>query len=946
MTPRKGVGRVGRSGRRLLAGTLLISMCLAPAVALSQSAPEQPPVSSPGRGGGLETVASCINTNGRLLVEMLVDESGSLRETDRENLRVQALRAALGSIQSLTRATVNGKQVEVEVQISSFASDFRTETAFVPLTTDSVGSLLDTAQGFEARNNGLQTDYVYALRGANESLTNRAAELTSSGGKVCKAIFWFTDGAYDVADSAMNAKDYAPGLQGPDVQRTGEDLLCQPEDGVSDQLRRSGVVNVAVALTGSGFDQGDLALLSGIVSGSPSCGSYPDASRFGVLLDVKNADQLTSAALAAISGTTGQVRPPVEVCQSQFCDRRIEFTVPAGVGSFYLLTTAPAAGIERWLQAPSGQPVKIDAGSTSVKVGAAGVSPTVISPTTLLLDVALDAKKPDVGTWSLTFVDPSGAGAGALASAEIFLIGALRPSLPQDATFTQGDSSQIEVQVTDANGAPVSGSAAAATKLLVIVTDPVTQATTRPTVSGPDASGIYRFSHQTPTSSKAAALNVSMALAVTVENGLTLRPVVVERAVPVTVPSTTPSVRTTELALGSVEGAATARGSVEIVGPERGSGTVCLDDWQPRSLPKGIKGLTLDRSKSCVTVAQGATATLPFALKANEGGSGTADGLVELTLRSADGSEEVARSIPVSFEMRLKPNESVRWFTDVLFTLLGVLIPLGIYWLLLRLIDKFRALERLHWAEVPVTVTPHGVRRAAVVTNSPYGQAAVPSDRFAFNPDDWEFVNGDPRRHLDLGSVRVSVVSRFFGVPGAVATASSQQIVSRLGQPNASILTRLLGAKANRAAVLPFDLTDNWVFVVDSFSFDEAAADAASEFLPVMRVELDEDVPPPYVVSGRVVAFVDDLHGWIQRTEIMAGEVTGDLPRLLEKLIDAAWKQEFKVRSEAPAGGSSGDGAMAEVGAVQSTPSMPPWETPSSDPFGTGPSTPTKAPWE
>jgi len=938
--------RFSRSGRRLVAGAVLVSFCLAPAVALSQSAPEVPQASAPGKGGGLETVASCLNTNGRLLVEMLVDESGSLQQTDPENLRVQALRAALGSIQSLTRTTVNGKQVEVEVQVSSFAADFRTETDFVPLTTDSVGSLLDTAQGFETRNNGLQTDYVYALRGANESLTNRAAALTASGGKVCKAIFWFTDGAYDVADSAMNAKDYAPGLGGSDVQRTGEQLLCEGNTGVADQLRQSGVVNVAVALTGSGFNQSALSLLSGIVSGSPSCGSFPDADRFGVLLDVKNADQLTSAALAAISGTTGQVRPPVEVCQSQLCDRKIEFSVPPGVGSFYVLTTAPAAGIERWLQAPGTQPTKIDPGSTSVKVGSASVAPTVISPTSLLLDVALDAGDPDTGTWSLTFVDPAGGGEGALASAEVFLIGALRPALPQDASFTQGDSSQIEIQVTDANGAPVRGAAAATTKLLVVITDPVSQATTRPTVSGPDASGVYRFSHQTPTSSKAAALNVSMALAVTVENGLTLRPVVVEKAVPVTVPSTTPSVRTTELALGSVEGAATARGSVQIDGPERGTGTVCLDDWQARALPKGINELELDTTKRCVTVAQGATASLPVALKSTKGGSGTADGLVELTLKSADGSEEVTRAIPVSFEMRLKPNESVRWLTDVLLTALGVLIPLAIYWLLLRVIDKFRGLEWLQWSEVPVTVTPQRVERANSAASDVFAGGFSPAQQFTFAPQDWNFVGGDSRRHLDLGSLRISVVSHFFGVPAAVARSGAQQIVSTHGAPRSRALTRLFGSKPHTVTALPFDLTDNWVFVVDAISFDEPAADPNSMFLPAIKVELDPEVWPPFIMAGRVFGLVDNHHGWSDREATMAGEVNSDLLRLVEPLVKTAWAVEYKARTEAAERGTSDESTMADLGAGTAGNTAMPWEIPPTNSFGQDPTTPPKAPWE
>jgi hypothetical protein len=136
------------------------------------------------------------------------------------------------------------------------------------------------------------------------------------------------------------------------------------------------------------------------------------------------------------------------------------------------------------------------------------------------------------------------------------------------------------------------------------------------------------------------------------------------------------------------------------------------------------------------------------------------------------------------------------------------------------------------------------------------------------------------------------------------------------------------------------------VFVVDAVSFDEPAADPNSMFLPAIKVELDPEVSPPFIMVGRVFGFVDNHHGWSDREAMMAGEVNSDLLRLVEPLVKTAWAVEYKARAEAVERGTPGDSTMADVGAGTAGTTAMPWDVPPTNPFGQDPTTPPKAPWE
>jgi len=842
------------------------------------SSPMATPTPRVGTGEGLDTLAGCLNANGLLLVEVLFDSSGSLRSTDPEAQRVPALKAALGSLMSLTNTSASSTSANppvVEVEMSLFDDSYRKGEGFRKLDASSLASFLEQADRFASENRGAWTDYVSALQGANASLAERAEALSAQGKKSCRALFWFTDGAYDISGTAVGAKSYAPGVGGRAAQDVGRAVMCD-QGGVADQLRQAGVVNVAVALTGGGFTASDLGLLQGIVVGTPQCGTPDGASRAGVLLDVSDVNRLTSTMLEAVSGTRGLPQPSVGICLRTPCSQQVVVNIPSGVGSFYLLTRS-ADGVQRWVAPPGETPTLVQPGRT--KIGNSSIEAIQISPTTLMLDVTLDAGRPATGPWAVTFVDPSGSLTGARGEVDAYFFGALRPVIDSSSEIRQGDAADIVVQVVDAAGDPASVSAVQQTRLTLAVTDPVKGTVTRPTVIGPDAEGRFRARYTASMTSNAAAMNVTALLSLVLDGGLALRPTIAEKAIPVTVPVTVPSLITTELELPKVEGTGTTRGVVTVSGPEKGAGRACIVGWSTERVPSSVGSVSNQSIQDCQTVQQGSTSALTVALKPDRQGDGVVTGLVEISLEQADGNEKVTKSVPVVFRTLRSTSAPVQLLTVVGLTLLGLFFPLLAFYGALRLMSGFRGLAEMQWAEVPVRIENGVIQRTDVGTGDGSAGAA---GNFARRPDgDWHYVGAGDGRSFSVGRSRsftVEMVVSMFGLNSALISVDRGTIVGRVQRPR-----RFL---RSGGVFVPLDLTGQWALAIDTIEFP-----ASDGVLGAAPQSTELDAPTRSVVTGSILLFVDAWHGWSRRGDQVFVTAQVEVPNALEPHILAAWRR-------------------------------------------------------
>jgi hypothetical protein len=212
---------------RLMAALAVILVVLAAAVAPVASQ-EEPPVDPPATGEpvtpddgrAIDDLVGCVGGSRGLLVLFLMDESGSLRETDPEGRRVEAARGALDSLVDL--ASTGSSAPRVDVAMAAFGNSYRLVqdwTEASPDTADELGEALDQ---FADLNRGVDTDFPSALIGASEALSNRAAEVTAAGGaSPCRAVLLFTDGQYvlgvrrtqEQRDELGVTKPYAPGIE-------------------------------------------------------------------------------------------------------------------------------------------------------------------------------------------------------------------------------------------------------------------------------------------------------------------------------------------------------------------------------------------------------------------------------------------------------------------------------------------------------------------------------------------------------------------------------------------------------------------------------------------------------------------------------------------------------------------------------------------------------------
>ncbi len=844
-----------------------------------------------GSGDGLDTIAGCVSANGRLLVEVLFDSSGSLRTTDPDALRVPALKAALSALLSITNTQSKVGPARVDVEISRFDDSYYRGGGFRPLDSSTIDSFLAEADSFRTEDRGQWTDYVLALRGANDSIEARSSELQADGVKPCKAIFWFTDGSYDISGTRVGAKDYAPGLGGTAAATAGRAALCSP-DGIADQLRRAGIVNVAVVLNTTNFSSD---LLEGIVLGAQSCGTSDGASRFGYVLGVEDVNLLTTAMLEAVTGTRGLAQTPGQVCDQDPCPRRVDVRVPVGVGSFFLITRA-ADGVQRWLTAPGGQPRKMEQGRSTLD--GSRIEATRISPTTLMFDVNLDPALPAAGLWTVSFVDPSGSASGTLAEVDAYFFGALRPIIEPGSRIREGEVSDIVVQVADASGAPVDLATAQRSRLSVTVTDPVSGAVTRAPVVGPDSSGRFTARYTAAIGSKAVAMNVTATLSVIMDGGLALRPSIAESAVPVIVPVTVPSLEDTELLLPRVEGRGTARGTLSITGPERGAGRACIVDWRASEggIPQSVGSVSLVSSELCQTVQPGTSGDLQVAVRPDKQGEGFVSGLVEVRLSSATDGTEVIKNVPVKFRVIREVSASTQWLTAIGLSLLALLLPLALFLVILKQTTRFRG--RIRFAEIPVRLVDGGIERTDSSTTD---SGSTVSPGFGDPVDgDWQYVVIDGVRSFSTGrhhSFTVTIVDSLFGLSSAVVTVDRGSIVGRVRHRDR--LRRLDGA------AMTLDLSGQWAFVIDSIEFPPI-----DEMFGATAQPTDADRPIRTVVTGSVLMFVDDWSGYEERVRQLFFDVKLALPGILESAIADAWAL---YRASPPPAGENAE--MIGVGA-------------------------------
>lgn len=692
---------------------------------------------------GLSDLAKCVASNGRLQVLFLVDESGSLRETDPANKRVDAVKAALAGLGLLQsgRGAATKNPVQLDVALAGFSAGYDEVVPWRSVENGDVADLQRQADVFARRNTGIDTDYVAALQGAQRSMTQRDNEVGSSAGvKPCKAVLWFTDGAYDIEDRTPATldefgrfKDYAPDilLDEPNsasrLEERGRQLLCEPS-GIVDQIRSSGLHLIAHSLSAQ-ITPDNRQFLQAIAEGrgdATTCGTVPlpPGSAPGSYLPAGSLGDLTTGlydSVNQIANGTAAGGGDVTVCQRSTCPQgTITFAVDPGLRSFNLLALTGAEGIDIELRSPEqSAPLTIGAGQSGAgKIGSANARWSWLAPDTAVVDVTLpDTDGPWSGQWSITFIDPTGKRPDAIAKTKVYVFGDLVPVLKGNPSFRRGETGRFDAAVETRAGTPSETSTFKDLRVTATVTDPTSGSVSNAVVSAPDADGVAHGTWPVPADLKSSVVDLSLTVEPVTLSGLALAPASRKYPIEVHPPASYPRSGTSSLQLTSAIGASPAKGAITVLGAENGRGCVWVEGGRFDVHPKDISRIDLSAPTSgsneatCVEVAPGESKQIDVEATASGKADGVVQGVTVLKLRSDENQQALTVEIPTGFEVVRPIDQGRRLALFVVFFIAGLAVPLLLLLGLNLVVGRFGPPGTLWRAWLPVEISEDGVRR-------------------------------------------------------------------------------------------------------------------------------------------------------------------------------------------------------------------------------------------
>jgi hypothetical protein len=639
------------SGARVVAA-LVLALVVAP-VAASVGTPAAAQVDATAADGisavGERTLAgleSCLRTDRRVGVALVIDETRTLQRTDPAAVRADALVQFVRRLRELTARTGDGAARELWLNVSFFGAGSTTWQDWTLLRPDDAGFEDRLRAEIVARDDSGLTLFERAVAPAADALSALTLRLGTEG--LCTFALWFSDGELDPDDRAS---------LGPDrpAMREAIDVLCRP-GGVADTFRSGPGALVGLLLNvDAGAATAPTVGMREIVEGDGPGGRCGTLAADGVFLEGD-----LSALLRLLE------RVAVGVPDATLTGDPLRITVDPGVARLRLVGAAPSG-----LRIVTAAGRELDVAPGGAGTGALADDADVRwAGGTVIVDVAVGG---DHGTWTVRRD-------GVTSRMDLYLFGDLALEVDRDrSVLLRGAPSEIVASITGPAGPPGLGrlgSVAVGVELRGGEADrsvePFADGSVRVPVrlDGPDAQ-----------------LDATLTLRTTTVSGATLQPVIVRTSLAVTLPDEFPTAtlrepryapalqRTGDTAAVTVdlEGSAVGPtrvcpepttvagdGAVEAVAPDVGEdGCVALGTGERRSVQLEVRLV----EPSLVVRELDAPVTLRLV-------SAVRDGAPPLELET-----RLAATVPVD---RTPPSRSV--FVALLVA--GIVVPWRLLWLL------------------------------------------------------------------------------------------------------------------------------------------------------------------------------------------------------------------------------------------------------------------------
>ncbi|HPB71762.1 MAG TPA: hypothetical protein PLX71_02160 [Phycicoccus sp.] len=714
----KGLGRLVAVCTLVMVSSGVFGVASAQESAVPQRPAADPSLTVDTPSSGAAKFGACLRGKKSADVVLLIDESGSLKDSDPAAQRVVAATHLLNEWKVL--AERSGSTINVQTMGFSGATSAGTWRTVGAGSAD----LVSDVAAFADRNAGQQTDYWMALNGARQSLADHAP---SAG--TCQAIVWFTDGKLDAyatyaVDGRSAVKPYlSSAVSNAETSTAAAADICR-SGGVVDQLRSGTISLFAIGLNAGTSTATDFDLMKSMATGGNSptggpCGSV-SAAGLGWFKLATDVGDLIGSFDELIVPDGGVVKQTSKICQGAVCTEFAhKFVLDNSLTWVHILAQSKAPDLQLYVAAPGGAPVKV---AESFAVGSVkGTSQRYDSSTT-----NVDLVQPQAdwsGQWSLVFVDPTNGSKGLDSQTSISMTTDLTPTLVVPTGAHVGEKvPDVKLGLKRGSGerfdpttlkgsisvdASLADSAGHVTKLL--------QGAGVDAFSKPLSLDLAAVSPGRGTISVSATVTTAAA---TVDGqsvpGTQFKPTKAEYAVDLLPPLGYPTVESEGMKFGAWKVRAPAKlvTALRVKGP----GCVWMGESKVHASPQKagavhITGLGAS-SGSATCIKAGDDKEVPLTLSTAAGANGAVNGSLALQIAPTDALGKAKTvEIPYTATLDQPPNVGLAWAAGIAAAVIGLAIPLGLMYVLKWRSAKIKPFTGLLGGELPVTVTTVGVAR-------------------------------------------------------------------------------------------------------------------------------------------------------------------------------------------------------------------------------------------
>jgi hypothetical protein len=740
-----------------------------------------PPISDWGKQA-VQQIATCVNSSGQkdvVNVLFLIDESGSLRWNDKQNLRVEGLKSALEQFASIAEYR---PYFTVNRAFSTFAQDFKVidGKGWAELTEKSLdGDKNWIDSKVPDLRSGQSTDYSRALNGAYNYMK---PQVTPNS---CNILLWFTDGALSLG-SSLSA-----------TQKAFEEICAvNPTTGIStgktatiDKFRKSGINIQGILLRNADvianpgqyeltqadvdYESRGMTYFKPIVeySGSVDTAYFNGAAK----LDIKCGSPVgAKGVVTEVGDPIDIIWPPTQfecITSSGRVIEAIGESINIDPGFTRFKASALKDGFS--LKNASGQVLANSKGASvaDVQVSYFGADEAAISASGNVRAGSVLAP----GKWTFTTKD----------YARSVFCGYLDIAIDiKNDPCYEGESCSFNGAISQL-GRSVNFADYKSKNLRYGFVDPTNQSISYNDLTFDDTGKFKASFNPTGRTDSLGLANLIVTLDVTTQSGYEFTFSAIQQVQPLA-PGIYPEVNPNPInasdftaPLDGKSGAATA--PITIKGPSRTNGEVCFKDLEVRTdpNPKRVNGYkaTLDgkdlKDIDCIQVAAGESLSYILEIKNSESADGVVSGFIPVVFKS-DGQQDIAGQVPVSFETKVKINSPRFWIIFALCMFLGLMLPLTVL-KILQLRAARIAVSPLSKATTPVLLTASGgfvsIKRAEKGSGSD-----------VFTESDFEgFLHSDSKeKQIQIGSesLRGNAPLNPFAAPRAILATSPGMIVA------------------------------------------------------------------------------------------------------------------------------------------------------------------------